>query len=1056
MPATYYISTFGDDANTGTQDDPFATIEGIGNALMPGDTVYYMPGVYQNSTYGDLMWDGTDWVRDIWKDSSDTIIKLNDVHGTDANPIVIKPMIAGTVTLQYDGNGAIVLRDSSHIRVEGFDIEGPATLVTLDDARDAQWTYRIATSEDGDGNPVYEYFERDPNEVLVETIDDTIQGYADAGIDQSGSGKPGLFNAAAISLPKGSTHIEIVGNTIHDSTAHAISAHGGNDYITVTDNEIYNNNRHTTNGTHAVSFKGLDSFDENDGFKIVVSENTFSDNYNTLVSWVTSKTFVTMEIDEGKSIHFQNAMDTVDPDSGTMWDHGQMLVANNLIERAGNAAVTLNNVRGATVANNTIVDAGYLNTLLVQDGVAGSDWEGFFSGQGLVSGETASLGAIRIATSGENTIANNLISLSDDTVFAVDASADADADVITALTNMFVGGRGLRIRSESSTTGPVTAGFEEIADAGFRNAAYGNYHIDPSSAAVDAGTDLSAVTTDLDGEARIGTADVGVFESDAFIEGYSRTWRPDVIDTGDALLDQLIDGLLMDSIYDAGGEITYTFDLTADIAADDANSVLNQATIDRHLQVFENVTNYTGVQFTEVDALEQDADLYFSFRENTSTAYVYGYNGGVMHVFNPDRDTPVMGGYVDHLILHELGHGLGLEHGHDDHDGNDPGDEEHGLPQAYQGHSWSVMSYRAHPDTSSLYFGDEHGPETFMLADIAALQYQFGANFDAQSDDTLYEVNFSTGELLINGESQGVPNNEKMQRAIWDGAGIDTLDLSNGEDAMTINLQPGTFTSFGDSFLPDATGSGQYFAEGNIANPFLYEGNLSSLLENAVGGGFRDLIIGNVLDNILEGGNGEDGLYGLAGNDTLNGGQDNDLIVDGLGHTTAKGGAGDDVVVALSGDGNLEGNGSDDVVIGGIGADYLSGGAGNDKIRGEGGRGLMFGDDVIIGGQDDDLLMGGRGADQFVFRPDDGNDIIAGFIVGDIDTAASREIDPNAVDFMVGVDTIKLSGFRDIDAANVMDFVSDGDQGAVFSAEDTNVTIFGVSANTLTADDFVF
>ena len=1051
MPSTYYVSTFGDDANNGTRDFPFATIDGIGDALMPGDTVYYLPGTYQNDTFGDLIWDGSDWVRDIWKDSSDTIIKLNDVHGTEANPIVIKPLYDGTVKFQYDGNGAIVLRDSSHIRIEGFEIEGPATSVTMDDALDAQWTYRIATSEDADGNPVYEYFERDPNEVLVETVNETIQSYEDAGIDQSGSGKPALFNSAAISLPKGSTHIEVVNNVIHDSAAHAISAHGGNDYITVTGNEIYNNTQHTSNGTHAVSFKGLDSFDENDGFKIIVTDNTFRDNYNTLVSWVGSKTTVTMEIDEGKSIHFQNAMDSVDPESGTMWDHGQMLVANNLIERAGNAAVTLNNVRGATVANNTIVDAGYLNTLLAQDDVVGSTWEGYFSGQGLVSGELASLGAIRLATSGDNTIANNLISLSDDTVFAVDASADATA--ITAVTNMFVGGRGLRIRAESDTTGPVSGGFEEIADAGFRDAAYGNYHIDPSSAAVNAGTNLSAVTTDLDGESRLGTVDVGVFESDESVDGYNRVRRPDVIDTGDPLLDELIDGLLMDSVYDAGGEITYTFDLTADIAFDDANSVLNQASIDRHLQVFADVTAYTGVTFTEVDALEQNADLYFSFRENTSTAYVYGYNGGVMHVYNPDRDTPIMGDYVDHLILHELGHGLGLEHAHDDHG---HGDEEHGLPEAYQGHSWSVMSYRAHPDTNSLYYGTEHGPETFMLADIAALQYQFGANFEAQSDDTLYQVNFSTGELLINGESQGVPNNNKMQRAIWDGAGIDTLDLSNGEDHMTINLQPGSFTSFGERFLPDTTGEGVYFAEGNIANPYLYNGNLSSLIENAIGGGFRDLIIGNVLDNTLTGGNGEDGLYGLAGNDTLIGGRDNDLIIDGLGHTTATGGAGDDVVVALSGNGNLQGNGSNDVIIGGIGADNLSGGVGNDKIRGEGGRGLMFGDDVIIGGRDDDLLMGGRGADQFVFRPDDGNDVIAGFLVGDITTAASRDIDPSSVDFTVGVDTIKLSGFRDIDASNVMDFVTDGAQGAVFSAENTTVTVFGVSATTLSADDFVF
>nr|WP_246414497.1 M10 family metallopeptidase C-terminal domain-containing protein [Yoonia ponticola] len=343
-----------------------------------------------------------------------------------------------------------------------------------------------------------------------------------------------------------------------------------------------------------------------------------------------------------------------------------------------------------------------------------------------------------------------------------------------------------------------------------------------------------------------------------------------------------------------------------------------------------------------------------------------------------------------------------------------------------------------------------------MIADIAALQYRYGANFNAQSGDTLYQVNFITGELLIDGTSQGVPNNNKMQRAIWDGGGNDTLDLSGGRDDMTINLQPGAFTSFGDSYLPDATGSGDYFAEGNIANPYLYNGNLSSLLENAIGGNFRDLMIGNDLNNTLTGGQGADVLYGLAGDDTLIGGQDNDLIIDGLGDTTAQGGSGADAVVALSGNGNLDGGSGDDIIIGGIDGDYLSGGAGNDKIRGEGGRGLMFGDDVIFGGDGDDLLMGGRGADQFVFRPSDGNDVIGSFDVGDISTASWRDIDPVSADFVVGVDTIKLTGFSGINTSNVMNFVSDGDDGAVFSAQATTITLFGISADMLTSDVFVF
>lgn len=73
--------------------------------------------------------------------------------------------------------------------------------------------------------------------------------------------------------------------------------------------------------------------------------------------------------------------------------------------------------------------------------------------------------------------------------------------------------------------GVVTAGFEEIYSAGFRNAAYGNYRNDPSSDGVDAGTDASAAAYYLDSDIRIGTVDVGAFESEVLVEGYVRADR---------------------------------------------------------------------------------------------------------------------------------------------------------------------------------------------------------------------------------------------------------------------------------------------------------------------------------------------------------------------------------------------------------------------------------------------------------------------------------------------------------------------------------------------------
>ncbi|WP_118857540.1 Calx-beta domain-containing protein [Sphingomonas mesophila] len=78
-------------------------------------------------------------------------------------------------------------------------------------------------------------------------------------------------------------------------------------------------------------------------------------------------------------------------------------------------------------------------------------------------------------------------------------------------------------------------------------------------------------------------------------------------------------------------------------------------------------------------------------------------------------------------------------------------------------------------------------------------------------------------------------------------------------------------------------------------------------------------------NNAVDGGPGEDKLYGENGNDTLNGGAGHDLL------------------------------------DGGRGTDTLNGGIGND---------------VLIGGQGNDVLTGGAGFDTFVFGKSGGNDVI--------------------------------------------------------------------------------
>lgn len=67
-----------------------------------------------------------------------------------------------------------------------------------------------------------------------------------------------------------------------------------------------------------------------------------------------------------------------------------------------------------------------------------------------------------------------------------------------------------------------------------------------------------------------------------------------------------------------------------------------------------------------------------------------------------------------------------------------------------------------------------------------------------------------------------------------------------------------------------------------------------SNFENSVGGSANDTLIGSGLDNIMNGGTGNDTFFGGAGNDTLIGGDGADMFMinAGLGNDNITGGAG--------------------------------------------------------------------------------------------------------------------------------------------------------------------
>lgn len=82
---------------------------------------------------------------------------------------------------------------------------------------------------------------------------------------------------------------------------------------------------------------------------------------------------------------------------------------------------------------------------------------------------------------------------------------------------------------------------------------------------------------------------------------------------------------------------------------------------------------------------------------------------------------------------------------------------------------------------------------------------------------------------------------------IWDGAGVDTINASNATQAATIDLNQGGWSYIGEK-SPHISSANQLSI------------NLGTQIENAIGGAYDDILVGNNLSNRLEGG---------AGNDTL-------------------------------------------------------------------------------------------------------------------------------------------------------------------------------------------
>lgn len=281
------------------------------------------------------------------------------------------------------------------------------------------------------------------------------------------------------------------------------------------------------------------------------------------------------------------------------------------------------------------------------------------------------------------------------------------------------------------------------------------------------------------------------------------------------------------------------------------------------------------------------------------------------------------------------------------------------------------------------------------------------------------------------------------------------VDLEQSTDLNLIDPSSG-----GGSVVPNIS-EGDGVIWGTDGDDDLFGTDLADVIKALDGddtvhaGAGDDMVYGHAGNDFLYGEDGNDTVWASDGDDLVQGGTGDDRLGAGHGSDTVDGGDGNDTIIKISGDGALYGGADNDILIGGYQNDHIYGGSGADWIRGDISD-LIGGIDVIDGGAGDDTLSGGKSADSFVFRPDDGNDIIARF---ELNRTSVDAVINEAAEFARdwdALDQIHLIGFDGISQENVMSYITQGETGAIFSHQGTTIEFLGVSVDELSAGDFYF
>jgi Ca2+-binding RTX toxin-like protein len=469
-----------------------------------------------------------------------------------------------------------------------------------------------------------------------------------------------------------------------------------------------------------------------------------------------------------------------------------------------------------------------------------------------------------------------------------------------------------------------------------------------------------------------------------------------------------------------------TFDIVINYSGDPAYQSAFDAAAARWEQIITGEIPDVGA----VDDLVIDASIVFI----DGTGSVLGQAGpdqlrsdsslpyhGVMQFDSADIAQMAANGTLTNVILHEMGHVLGIGTIWDDLDlrtsfgftgqhalaeyraltGN-PGATsvplETGGGSGTAGSHWSEAVFNAELMTGFIESAGTPMPISRMtigsLEDLGyTVSYGVADPFALPPStddyaDSVADTSAPFGFAFVNGSATGtleLPGDRDWFRVDLTGGAAYTITLAgSGTGAGTLSdpylrvyNAAGVLLAFDDDsdgnlnsrVTLTASGTGTFFISAGAYND-QHAGTYAVRITGPAQGG------GTLLADFLDGSDGPDTVTAMDGNDTVVGRGGNDFLYGNPGNDSVDSGSGDNTVWAGQGDDFATGDGGNNFLWGNEGADTLLSGNGNNTIVG--GDGSIDGGDLIASGAGSDLIWGNGGADT-IGASTGANTVIGGF-----------------------------------------------------------------------------